>query len=116
VDLRWQSPAMDECSALGFAPIGTMPVTRRAPYTAFGMWTGGHDNPFRKRPDPFVGAGDMHHDLEEAAYRKMHTETRGAVDLRRDLLTETGVITGVTFCLARAYRPRLEIHAAGRDA
>lgn len=36
-------------SAMGLGPFGTMPATRRAPYTVIAAWTGGRENPFHKR-------------------------------------------------------------------
>jgi len=114
IDLRWRSPGHLECSAMGFGPLGAMPVTRRAPYFAFGMWPGGHDNPFRTRPDEFVGAGDMSHGIPMDAYVKMRDDTRAMVGSRRDVLMARGVITGITFCLAKAYGARLQQNAALR--
>jgi hypothetical protein len=35
---------------MGLGPIGTMPVTRRAPYAALVAWAGGSSNPFMKAP------------------------------------------------------------------
>lgn len=95
-------------SALGFAPLGTMPVTRRAPYVALGIWAGGYDNPFRKRPDEFVGAGDMKHGLAEESYHRMRVDTVANMRARREALRTTDIITGVTFCVSNVYRERLE--------
>ena len=41
-------------SPMGFASLGTMPVTRRAPYTCLAAWTGGHENKHRKKIEPVV--------------------------------------------------------------
>jgi hypothetical protein len=76
-----------------------MPVTRRAPYTAIGLWTGGYDNPHRRKPDQFVGAGDMKNTLDPDAYKEMHRETRAAIDAVRSLPNEDGITTGVSFTL-----------------
>jgi hypothetical protein len=34
---------------MGFGPFGTMPATRRAPYTCLATWPGAHENPHRTR-------------------------------------------------------------------
>src|SRR5262245_9991109 len=39
---------------MGFASLGTMPATRRAPYTCIAAWKGGHENKHRKKTDPVV--------------------------------------------------------------
>jgi hypothetical protein len=108
VDLRWNADGVAaEASAIGFAPLGTMPVTRRAPFTALGLWSSGFRKAFRFKPDEFMGVGDMNHDMPEPKYRSMHTATRKRVSQVRDVLTEAGVATGVTFCLSKDRAPDL---------
>ena len=100
VELRWKASELLEASAIGFAPLGTMPVTRRAPYVALGIWAGGHNNPRRKKPDAFVGVGDMSHTLRTDRYDTMQRLTRDHVSRTRSVLRDTTVVTGVTFCLS----------------
>jgi hypothetical protein len=99
VDLRWLKPGSEDASAIGFAPLGTMPVTRRAPYVAVGVWSKGHENPLRTKPDSFIGVGDMSHDLNEAQYKQMHKTTRAQVSRTRSVMADSAISTGVTFCL-----------------
>jgi hypothetical protein len=66
VSIEWLTSAPDKWSSpMGLAPFGTMPATRRAPYTCVAAWTGGHANKFRKRVEPVVHFLDV--DL--SAYR-----------------------------------------------
>jgi hypothetical protein len=102
IDLRWKSSESLEASAIGFAPLGTMPVTRRAPYVAIGVWACGHNNPRRKKPDGFIGVGDMSHGLQDDRYDKMQRLTRDRVSRARNVLRDATVATGVTFCLSVA--------------
>jgi len=99
-DLRWKASDSLEASAIGFAPLGTMPVTRRSPYVAIGVWAGGHSNPRRKKPDAFIGVGDMSHGLQHERYDKMQRLTRERVSRARNVLKDSTVATGVTFCLS----------------
>lgn len=100
IDLRWKASESLDASAIGFAPLGTMPVTRRAPYVAIGVWAGGHRNPRRKKPDAFMGVGDMSHALQDERYNKMQRLTRERVSRARNVLQDPAVATGVTFCLS----------------
>jgi hypothetical protein len=55
VGLEWQTGTPDLWSSpMGLAPLGTMPATRRAPYTCIAAWTGGRDNRFKKKIEPLV--------------------------------------------------------------
>jgi hypothetical protein len=99
IDVRWRVSESLQASAIGFAPLGTMPVTRRAPYVAMGVWAGGHENPRRKKPDAFIGVGDMSHGLNDERYDKMQRLTRERVSRARNVLHDQRVFTGVTFCL-----------------
>lgn len=57
VGLTWETLNGDLSSAMGFAPLGSMPVTRRAPYVALAVWPGGHEsaNPKYSSPEGHVG-------------------------------------------------------------
>lgn len=55
VGLEWKTAAPDLWSSpMGLAPFGTMPATRRAPYTCIAAWTGPRMNTFRKGVDKTV--------------------------------------------------------------
>ena len=59
VQMTWTTKAGDSTDAMGFAPTGYMPLSRRAPFTALVVWTGGHENSHRVKPVPgMVGVGD----------------------------------------------------------
>lgn len=59
VQMSWTTKAGDSTDAMGFAPTGYMPLSRRAPFTALVVWTGGHENLHRKKPiHGVVGVGD----------------------------------------------------------
>lgn len=88
------------CSAIGFGPLPMMPSNRHAPFFALGLWPGGFDNPNRKKRDEFVGVGDMRHDLDSAIYKESFDRTRARTKEFREVLHESGVVTGITFCLS----------------
>jgi hypothetical protein len=54
VGIEWATTGGTRSSPMGFATLGTMPVTRRAPFTCIAGWTGGHDNVYRKKTEPVV--------------------------------------------------------------
>lgn len=101
LDLR-HTPASDAtpCSAIGFGPLPAMPSNRRAPYVALAVWPGGYDNASRKTRDAFVGVGDMRHDIDAEQYAQHFKHTRRRTSEFRDVLHESGVVTGITFCLS----------------
>lgn len=67
--IEWTTSGGYRSSVMGFAPIGTMPVTRRAPYYALALWPGGHKNPrFTPRDASKVGFIDAVLDLSDESY------------------------------------------------
>jgi len=100
VDIRWSSSDSHHSSVMGFAPLGTMPVTRRAPYVAMALWPCGYDNHRRTRPHTFVGVGDMAHDFADDHYDSMLKKTKERVSETRSVLGDQSLFTGMTFCLA----------------
>ncbi len=108
LDLRWRSTDELSSSAIGFAPLGMMPLTRRAPYVALAVWPGGRDNHFKKKPHDFVGVGDMSHDYEKREYDRLFRTTRSQVGSVRDVLAEEGVVTGVTFAFSKDTRQHVD--------
>lgn len=55
VGLHFTTKHGDASSVMGFAPLGCMPVTRRAPYVALAAWSGAKLNAFKKSPTGKVG-------------------------------------------------------------
>jgi hypothetical protein len=81
VGLEWITASGHVSEAMGFAPFGTMPVPRRAPYVAIATWPGRAANPFRGRgvtppgkPDT-VSFLDAAHGFEERRYEAMWSDT-----------------------------------------
>lgn len=110
VDLRWRKEDGKECSAIGFAPLGVMPLTRRAPLFAMAVWPVGFTNPRRRKPDDFIGVGDMSHKFRRPTYDADLRETRERVQGIRDILGDSSIITGLTFSLSAEWRPVLFAH------
>jgi hypothetical protein len=102
VAMRWASSAALQSSVMGFAPFGTMPVTRRAPYVAVALWPCGYDNPRRKKPDAFIGVGDTAHTFADDRYDRMQAKTRARVKATRAMHADASLFTGMTFCLPDA--------------
>jgi hypothetical protein len=63
------------------SPLGTMPVTRRAPYTCIAAWTGGHQNKFRRMKDQVVHFLDVDltaYNLDADKYKKRTVASKQA--------------------------------------
>ena len=109
VAINWRTPNGDLSSAMGFAPLGCMPVTRRGPYVALAIWPGGHDNtddPGRASPQGRVGFVDckMPEGAKEYVYSKLWDQTIGAVKalLAAPPPEDRKVLHDVSFCLPTA--------------
>lgn len=95
-------------SAMGFAPLLAMPVTRRAPLVAIGAWAGGYENQFIKRRN---GLSFLHMpqacDLETFRKRQdlSRTWTQEAIADERD---PSSLYYQVAFCLSPEARAPLE--------
>ena len=89
VALTWKAPCGKLSRVMGLAPIGTMPVTRRAPYVALAAWTGDHANPWNRPQTPrnVVMFSDMPHGLTEEVHRHWKEES---TSLTEQLVTQTG--------------------------
>jgi hypothetical protein len=75
--LTWTTREQRTTNAMGFAPLGYMPVTRRAPYVALAAWTGGHSNPIRtQKNEQEVTMGDAPPRMERPKYKVTLQETR----------------------------------------
>ncbi len=107
IGLDWSTTNGDVSDAMGFAPLLSMPVPRRAPYFAIGAWPGGRSNPWRGTPPtPAARSGrvsflDARHDLESEPYTALWTATTGAVgDLMSLPLDSAARYRQVAFVLA----------------
>jgi len=77
IRLTWTTRESRSTNAMGFAPLGYMPVTRRAPYVAVAAWTGGHSNPIRsQKSEHEVTMGDAPPGMERAKYKETLKKTR----------------------------------------
>lgn len=81
VGLEWRTADGDSSDAMGFGPMSSMPVPRRAPYFAIAAWLGSRSNPFRGCP-PTPGAIpgqisflDAAHGFEMPRYERLWTKT-----------------------------------------
>jgi hypothetical protein len=89
IRIRWQT-AGERSDAMGFAPLPSMPVPRRAPYFGIGMWPSTRCNPLRgqgRTPPGLEGSVsflDAAHNLSEAESDAMWEGTETAVG---DLMT-----------------------------
>jgi hypothetical protein len=76
IGMTWRTGSGTRTSIMGFAPLGTMPVTRRAPYVALALWPGHFANPFRKgKPGPVVGFVDGAHGMSKPTHDNIWTST-----------------------------------------
>lgn len=108
VGVEWRTASGELADAMGFGPILTMPVPRRAPYVALGLWPGGpSDNALRSTPPtPKPKPGrvsflDVPHALDPPSYLEMWTNTSRAVgDLMRWPPDKASSYRDVAFVLA----------------
>src|SRR5262249_10133325 len=109
VGIEWATSSGTRSSPMGFATLGTMPVTRRAPYTCIAAWTGGHDNAYRKKTEAVVHFLDA--DLTGVVRDARHYST-----LKTKSVKETTAMLANESDHARNYRNvafRLSSAAAG---
>lgn len=114
VSLWWRTPAGLRTSVMGFAPVGSMPVTRRAPFVAIAAWAGPKLNPQKSKkmkvdlPDE-VGFVDMP-PLSPDQHDQMWDTTRENVRELKMLPQEGAALPTVAFCLPSTCEPRLKEH------
>jgi hypothetical protein len=101
--IRYRTGAGEWSSAMGFAPSGTMPVTRRAPYLALALWGGGHENPAFKFSRPgTVNMADVAVDLTGDGYDNMWDASQASTRRRlADPAFDVVWLRNVAFCLPR---------------
>jgi len=109
LSLTWRTPSGEVSDAMGLAPLGTMPVTRRAPHFAIVVWGGPHLNPHLPKTDR-VGVASAPTGLSKAAHKRLMKTTDERV---RELLTEPAEdrvwLRQIAFILQR------EVHESARD-
>lgn len=84
ISLTWQTASGDVSDAMGVAPLGTMPVTRRAPHFAIVVWGGPHRNEHLRKPQ-HVGVASAPTGLDKAEHARLMKVTDDRV---RELLRE----------------------------
>src|SRR5260370_1621071 len=110
VSLRWRTAANQQSSVMGLAPMGSMPVHRRAPYVCLALWPGKHDNVHYARklkapkpePRPVVGFLDaklLPKLVPEDVYDLTWDSTSADVATLRTLPPEGAARVDVSFCL-----------------
>jgi hypothetical protein len=101
--LPWMTRSGFVSDTMGFAPLGSMPVTRRSPYVALALWAGGHENPFmQKNSGPSVGISDTRHFLHKDQHKsllKSSTEQTSAI--LSDPADDMEHLRKVAFCIPR---------------
>lgn len=109
IGMQWSTAASLISTPMGFGPLPTMPVTRRAPYVCIATWPGGHENPHRKKPAlGRVDFLDSHLDASRVSKPAYDKVWASSVERTTQLLTETADnaswYRNVTFRLSSACR------------
>lgn len=104
VSLEWNTPTGNVTAAMGMAPLGSMPITRRAPYVCIVLWPGGHENPFRQSDRKRVSLADMKHGLDEYTHEKFWTQSTSNKSAYLEGQNEGAAMLRVSFCLDPAVR------------
>lgn len=99
IGLDWKTPTGHISTAMGMAPLATMPVTRRAPYVSLVVWPGGHENPFRQSDRPRVSLADMKHGLDAYTHEKFWNQTKTTVGEHLAGQKEGAALLRASFCL-----------------
>ncbi len=100
VGLRFTTADGHSSSAMGFAPLGCMPVTRRAPYVAIALWSGGKANDHKQSSGSNVGFIDAAPSMTLEKHDRMWATTENEVKTLLEDPAEDGKrLRGVAFCL-----------------
>jgi len=104
VGLFWKTPTRLRAAAMGFAPLGSMPVTRRAPYVALALWPGDRQNPhFDKGAGDTVSFANADTKLDKEAHDKLwNVSARESRAMLKDPFDDVVWLRRVTFCLPAA--------------
>ncbi len=107
--IKWRTSAGRLSSAMGLAPLGSMPVHRRAPFVAIALWPGGRENRYRQeqsakdeekgRPVGFLDI-KIHEVMDTVEqYRAVKETTEQNVGELKKIPAEGAAWHDVTFCL-----------------
>jgi hypothetical protein len=111
VSVEWRTDEGRWSSAMGFAPAGEMPATRRSPYVALAMWPGvirNHFRPGQAGPDA-IGLVDGKHGLRRNVHDTMWSNTSARVRaLLADPPEDRVYLRHVAFCLPRTVARTLD--------
>lgn len=106
IGVMFKTTNLDQSSVMGFAPLGCMPVTRRAPYVALAVWAGSRLNKHRESPKGSIGFIDAPpvdrygQELAKEAHDSVWETTRARVkSLLVDPPEERLKLKDVAFCL-----------------
>lgn len=110
VGIEWITANQQRSHVMGFAPLLTMPSTRRAPYVGLSTWPGAHANPFRQPRRPrAVSFIDAAHQLDQQEHDRMYAGTERAVaELLGDVGDEPVRYRHAAFVLDEAYARDLD--------
>lgn len=89
---------------IGFAPLGSMPVLRRAPYVALALWPGDGGNPHKPAKGGRVSLADTSFrsdDIPKAKYNEWFKQSVKNKGLFLQGQNEHAAEHNVTFCLPR---------------
>jgi len=112
VGIEWTTSTGLTSMPMGFAPLCTMPVTRRAPYVALGTWPGAHANPHTHRRPPSPQVVDF---LDAALPLPLSREefdalwvrsTKDTTDLLGEVLDKASNYRSVAFRLSKEAKSR----------
>jgi len=99
VDVAWKTANGKYTSVMGFAPLGCMPVTRRAPYVALALWPGDHENAWLKQQDE-LGIIGAPHGMDRNRHKAQMKTTNERVKVLLELPAEDAEeLRRVTFAL-----------------
>lgn len=102
IELTWSTEHGARSRAMGFAPLASMPITRRAPFVGFALWPGSHDtNPFfTPTTQRFVGFANMPPGVStREEHDKKWLESAREFQAMTGLAPETAGLRKVAFCL-----------------
>jgi hypothetical protein len=91
----------DESHAMGFGPVGQMPVSRRAPYFALALWAGERSNPYFAGGKPgTVNMAHAPHQLTQQLHEETWAKTQAATTMFLSEPADDSVwLRKVAFCL-----------------
>jgi hypothetical protein len=107
IGVQWSNDAGNRMSVMGFAPLMTMPATRRPPYAALAIWGGGHENDARNRQraprGKVVGIVDVPTGLSDSGHAALRdTSIADVGHLLTDPPEDGEQLRKVAFCVPRS--------------